>query len=170
MGGYVGLTFAHTYPRRLLGLALVASQAAADTPDRRQFRLNAVRVVQRKGVGVVADEMPARLTCQPQWVGPLKALILNTNSQSIQAALRGMAERPDATDWLAEISVPALVIAGAQDALIPIEQARLMAQMLQHAWLVEIDGAAHMPMLEAPGAVAEALLQLAEQATSGASG
>ena len=36
MGGYVSLAFAHAYPGRLLGLGLVATQAAADGPERRQ--------------------------------------------------------------------------------------------------------------------------------------
>src|SRR5512144_1307135 len=35
MGGYVSLAFARAYPGRLAGLALVATQAAADSPERR---------------------------------------------------------------------------------------------------------------------------------------
>ena len=71
-----------------------------------------------------------------------------------------MAERPDALEWLGSITVPAVVIAGAKDSFIPLERARLMAQLLGRAGLVELPNAAHMPMLEEPQAVADALKQL----------
>jgi len=166
MGGYVCLNFARVYPRRLLGLALVATQAAEDTLERRQARLATAAEVKRKGVRVVAGSMPARLTNQPDLLEPLKKLILKTPSKGVQAALKGMAERPDATDWLTEITVPSAVIAGAQDTLIPPGRSKTMAQMLNHAWLVEIAGASHMPMMESPVEVADALLQLVKLAKS----
>ncbi len=160
MGGYVALNFARVYPRRLLGLGLVATQAAADTLERRQARLASAAEVKRKGVRVVAGSMPAKLTTDASLHEPLRALIQKAPSKGVQAALKGMAERADATDWLTEITVPAVVIAGEKDALIPPERSRTMTQMLNHAWLVEIASASHMPMMEAPQQVAQALLQL----------
>jgi pimeloyl-ACP methyl ester carboxylesterase len=38
MAGYASLAFARAYPGRLAGLAMVASQAEADTPEKRQAR------------------------------------------------------------------------------------------------------------------------------------
>lgn len=160
MGGYVCLNFARAYPRRLLGLGLVATQAAADTLERRQARLATAAEMKRKGIRVVANSMPQKLTTQVDFHEPLKKLIQKNTVKGVQAALLGMAERPDATDWLAEITVPTAVIAGAQDTLISPERSKTMAQMLNHAWLVEISNASHMPMMEAPQEVAEALLQL----------
>ena len=78
--------------------------------------------------------------------------------------LKGMAERPDALEWLAEIEVPAVVVAGEQDVIIPLERARTMTQMLRRGWLVEIPEAAHMPMLETPQVVADAIQQLLDLA------
>ena len=164
MGGYVCLNFARVYPRRLLGLALVATQAAEDTLERRQARLATSAEVKRKGVRIVAGSMPAKLSSQPDLQEPLKKLILKAPSKGVQAALKGMAERPDATDWLTEITVPTAVIVGKQDMLISPERSRTMVQMLNHAWLVEIAGASHMPMMETPRELAEALLQLVKLA------
>jgi 3-oxoadipate enol-lactonase len=160
MGGYACLAFAHAYPHRLAGLALVASQAAADSTERRQARLLLAREIARKGAGPLAVKMPASLTKRPELAEPLRAMILQTAPKGMIGALKGMAERPDATDWLASITVPAVVIAGDQDALIPPERGALMAQLLGRAGLVEIPAAGHMPMMEEPQAVAQALGEL----------
>jgi len=71
-----------------------------------------------------------------------------------------MAERPDANPTLAAIKVPAVVIAGTQDQIIPLQLARTLAQMLSKGWLVEVADAGHMPMLENPTAVIDAVKQL----------
>ncbi len=57
MGGYVSLAFAHAYPNRLLGLGLIATQAAADNPERRQTRYKTAEAVTRKGARMVASGM-----------------------------------------------------------------------------------------------------------------
>jgi pimeloyl-ACP methyl ester carboxylesterase len=44
----------------------------------------------------------------------------------------------------------------------PPDAAQTMTQLLPKGWLVEIPEGGHMPMLEAPDAVAEALGQLIE--------
>lgn len=160
MGGYVCLNFARAYPQRLMGLAFVTTQAAGDAPERRQARLVMADEVRRKGVKAIAEGMASKLTNRVELLEPLKQLILKAPQKGVIAALRGMAERPDATDWLAEIIVPAVVIAGTEDAIMPMERSQTMVQMLQHAWLVQVKGGAHMPMLETPEVVAEALLQL----------
>ncbi len=65
MGGYVSLAFARCYPERLLGLALVASQAAADTPERRQGRLQTAGEVERTRRKSLAKTMPEKLSANP---------------------------------------------------------------------------------------------------------
>jgi 3-oxoadipate enol-lactonase len=160
MGGYVCLAFAHAYPHRLGGLGLVSSQAGADTTERRQARLLQAKEVARKGPAAIASSMAGKLTNRPELVEILRNMILHAPRQGIVGALKGMAERPDATDWLADITVPAVVIAGGQDILIPGERSRLMAQLLGRAGLVEIPTAGHMPMMEEPQAVSVALKQL----------
>src|SRR5512133_3839444 len=62
MGGYVALSFAQAYPSRLLGLGLVATQASADNPERRQSRYKAAEAVAHKGAKVVASNMVSTLT------------------------------------------------------------------------------------------------------------
>jgi 3-oxoadipate enol-lactonase len=160
MGGYVSLAFAQAYPHRLAGLALVASQAAADSPETRASREKSIEETKRRGLKPLATSLSARLTCQPDLVAPLRELIMTCNRQGIIGALKGMAERPNAQEWLSSIAVPSVVIAGVEDAMIPLERPRIMAQLLGRAFLVEVNNAGHMPMMEQPAAVANAILQL----------
>lgn len=160
MGGYVSLAFAQAYPHRLAGLALISTQAAADNPEARASREKTVEEVKRRGLKTLADGMAPRLTCQPALVEPLRKLIMKANPVGVIGSLKGMAERPNAQEWLPSITVPTVVIAGSEDALIPLDRPRLMTQLLGRAWLVEIANAGHMPMMEQPQVVANAILQL----------
>ncbi len=160
MGGYISLAFARAYPQCLSGLAMVASQAEADSPEKRQDRYIAIEEVGRKGVKSVAKKMFPRLTQRKDLEPELTDIMLKTPKKGIVGALKGMAERANALEWIAEITVPAVVIAGAEDVNIPVERARTLAQMFPRGWLVEIPGAAHLPMMEEPQAVSDALIQL----------
>ena len=47
MGGYVMLSIAKNFPERVSGLALVASHAYADSPEKRKSRLESIKLVSR---------------------------------------------------------------------------------------------------------------------------
>jgi 3-oxoadipate enol-lactonase len=162
MGGYVSLAFAQAYPGRLCGLGLVATQAAADTPERRQARFKTAEAVAHKGARVVASNMVSMVTHHQELVKPISELILRAHPSGIVGALKGMAERHDLTGGLSNIMVPAVVIAGTADQLLPRDRVETMAQMLPKGWLVEIPDTGHMLMMEDPQAVAAALRQLFE--------
>jgi len=164
MGGYVSLAFAHAYPGRLLGLGLVATQAAADGPERRQSRYKTAEAVAHKGARVVASSMVSTLTPQKELLQPINELIMSAHPTGIVGALKGMAERHDLTGELANISVPAVVIAGSSDQLVPKERVETLAQMLPKGWLVTIPNAGHMLMMEDPQAVVTPLRELIKMA------
>jgi 3-oxoadipate enol-lactonase len=160
MGGYAALAFARAYPNRLAGLGFVASQAAGDNLEQRANRLKLARRVARSGVDFLAKDMAGKLTCKTELVEPLQELMAKTSKEGVIGALKGMADRPDSTEYLNRIVVPAVVIAGTEDAVIPFERAETMAQLLGRAWLVEVPDAAHMPMMESPEVVANSLREL----------
>jgi pimeloyl-ACP methyl ester carboxylesterase len=68
-----------------------------------------------------------------------------------------MAGRPDRTELLATIAVPVLVMVGSDDTLTPPDVARRMAAAIPGATFEEIPGAGHVPPLERPSVVVEAL-------------
>ncbi len=165
MGGYVSLAFAQAYPHRLSGLGLISTQADEDTPERRQARLRTARDVRTKGSDLVAHGMPSKLTLNPEIQQQLHEMMHTMRPQSVILSLKGMAERSDANSWLPTIKVPALVIAGEMDQLIPLQKSRDMVTMLNKGWLIEIPEAGHVPMMETPQKVADGLLQLVAAAS-----
>ena len=160
MGGYVCLAFARRHSQRLAGLGLVCTQAAADSPEKRQARLAQAEQTLAEGSQRVVESMSAVLTNRPEMAAGMRSLMSTTPAAGMAAALRAMAERAEMSAFLPQISVPALVIAGLADAIIPVERAREMAASLPDAQLVELAGVGHSPMMEAPQATAEALLGL----------
>lgn len=63
----------------------------------------------------------------------------------------------DTYDQLPEISVPALVIAGAKDKVIPVENSRILASRIPGAELIILEEAGHFLSVEAPEAVNKAI-------------
>ena len=63
----------------------------------------------------------------------------------------------DVADRLGEITVPTLVMTGADDFMFPPHRARLMAGALPRAELVVFDSCGHLPTVEAPEALKSAL-------------
>lgn len=166
MGGYVCLAFARRHPQRLAGLGLVCTQAAADSPEKQLARLAQAEQTLTEGNQRVAESMSTVLTNRPEMATELRRLMSTTPAAGMAAAMRAMAERAEMSAFLPQISVPALVIAGLADAIIPVERAREMAASLPDAQLVELEGVGHSPMMEAPQATAEALLGLLKRAQS----
>jgi pimeloyl-ACP methyl ester carboxylesterase len=157
LGGYVALAFAHAYPGRVLGLGLVASQALADPPERKAARYQEAEHVLAHGVGEVAEGMSVKLTADTSLQAALKELVLRQRPEGLAGALRAMAERPDSTPFLSEFDFPVVIVHGLADMLVPIERARAVRAAVKRGDLVEIEGAGHMPMMEAPVQTAEAL-------------
>lgn len=160
MGGYVALAFAHAYPNRLSGLGLIASQAADDSPEKRQDRYKSASYVKRYGLKRILSEMPQKLTSNPGFYEKLTEIIKSTPTSGVIGALMGMAERENATEWLPKILCPTVVVHGKKDSIVPEWRGKTMVQLLNRGWLVEIEEAGHLPMMETPEIVAEAILQL----------
>jgi len=68
--------------------------------------------------------------------------------ETLVGALTAMAERPDSTPVLATITVPAMVIAGNDDKVIPVSIARSMGTAIKGAKGVIIRDAGHMVNIE----------------------
>jgi pimeloyl-ACP methyl ester carboxylesterase len=72
-----------------------------------------------------------------------------------------MAERIDSTPLLSSFKFPVVIVHGTSDQLIPIDRAREVKSVIPQAHLVELEGAGHMPMMEATEETARALKHLA---------
>lgn len=160
MGGYVALAFAAQYPQRLSVLGLIASRADADNEEKKQSRFSMIEDVREKGSIIVAESLAPKLSHDPAVVRRAFDLIERTSPQGLTGSLEGMARRPDRRDLLAKIDVPALIVAGEEDRIIPLDEAVEMASLLQQGELLTIPEAGHMPMLESKAVLAEGLIRL----------
>lgn len=164
MGGYVALRFAHDHPDRLAGLGLVATQAQPDSPERKHNRVEIADRVLKEGVQSLADSMAPNLTVKPEWVEPLRKMILATSPIGAAGAQRGMANREDARSWLPDLKVPVTILAPTADTVISPARSVEMQNLIPGSELVQVPGAGHCPMLEYPGIVGEALVRLVQRA------
>lgn len=167
MGGYVAMAFLRRYPGRVRALALLATRATADAPAAvagRHAFADAVLDPARKHA-LVAATAPALVGATTRArrrdiVEEVLESVESVNPAAVAWAQRAIAARPDSTSILRSLDVPAVVIAGEEDDLVPLAEARELARTLPGARLVEVPLAGHLTPLEAPAAVTEALLDL----------
>ena len=160
MGGYVALAFVHLYPERVTGLGLVSSQAPADPADRKEGRYKSAAEVADKGIGGVVAAMTPKFTSDVRLQEFAKQVMEEQQPAGYISALKAMAERVDSTPLLSSFTFPVVLVHGDADALIPADRAREVKATIPEAQLVEISGAGHIPMLEAPRETADALKYL----------
>jgi len=157
MGGYVCLAFAKKYPRRVSRLGLVASQAAADTPEKKAARYQTADEVSQKGAGIVAEGMTPTLSADPTVQAYIRPLMECQTPAAVMGALKAMAEREDTLSSLSSAPFPVTLIHGDGDVLIPVERARDIKVVLPPAQMIVLQGIGHMPMMESPIETADGL-------------
>ena len=85
---------------------------------------------------------------RPDVVDAARAMMMRNQPAGIAAVLRGMAERPDSTSTLQSITVPTLLIFGAEDSLTPIAEGESMHKQIPHSRLAVIPKAGHYAPFE----------------------
>lgn len=153
IGGYVAFELWRRARDRVIGMVLANTRAVADTPEAAEGRRALAARLLAEG-NLLAEEPPALLAADaPASTRDLvRGLIADQTPQAIAAALLGMAERPDSTPDLGTIDVPTLVMTATDDRLIAPEVSAEMARAIPGARLATLEGAGHLPNLEAPAA------------------
>jgi pimeloyl-ACP methyl ester carboxylesterase len=162
MGGYVALEVMRMAPRRVTRLALLDTSARPDTTEATSRRIGLIRKAEQ---GEFAQIHPA---LWPMLVAPdrradaeleqiVRAMTDETGPVAFIAQERAIIGRMDSRPFLSTITVPTLILVGADDQLTPPELAREMADAIPGAELVVIEGAGHLSTLERPAEVTAAL-------------
>jgi 3-oxoadipate enol-lactonase len=158
MGGYIAFAFYRQHAHRVRGLILADTKAGPDSPEGKQGRDDNIALARAQGAAAVGDKMlpkmftPKTLAARADVANAARAMMARQSVAGVVSALKAMRDRPDSTSTLAEITVPTLVIAGAEDQLIPVQEAEAMRAAIRGARLVSIPGAAHLANLEQPDA------------------
>jgi pimeloyl-ACP methyl ester carboxylesterase len=156
MGGYIALALMRVAPARFSGLVLANTRALADTEAARRGRQEMSALVRSSGPSAVADRMLPKLLSEaareddPALVEHVRSMIEDNSTAGIDAAIHAMMNRPDSTPLLSRVPVPALVIAGEADAIVPVSEAEAMRREIPRSHLVVLPGTGHLSNLEAP--------------------
>jgi pimeloyl-ACP methyl ester carboxylesterase len=162
MGGYVALEILRQAPERVEGIALLASHALPDSPAQCAARLAAIAAVEAgkfsKVVAAIARNavFPEGARAEAARQG-FMAMAHRIGPRKFIAHLQAIMERHDCAEVLSAVRCPAIVIAGANDLVVPPEAASATAATLPHARLAVIERAGHLLPLEAPQRVSQLL-------------
>src|SRR5215510_7995789 len=117
----------------------------------------------------IADAMlpklltPETVSKRPEVVKRVRDMMLKTKPEGAAAALLGMAARDDQTPLLPKISIPTLILVGAEDAITPVADSEKMNQAIAGSHLVVLENAGHVSNLERTDQFNEALLDFLKE-------
>ena len=166
MGGYVAFEILRRAPERVCHLMLVNTRATADSPKIQRRRMLLAHLVAGaipfKGVNdAMLDEL---LHPDKRHDADLIALLTDMaetgGADVFKRQSKAVAERPDSTAVLADITVPCSVMVGEADGVISPHSHREMADAIKDASFTIVPGAGHYVPLETPDAFAKGLIAL----------
>ena len=164
-GGNVAMEVALAAPERVTALWLMGCNPAAPQvggPDL------------AGGMAATPDavfDMLARLVVHKDAVAQaavFKAMAQRVGGPAGAAQARALAVRQEAASRLDALVMPALVLWGQQDALVPVTVGESLATALPHARFEVLPGCGHLPTLEKPAESAAMFTRLLETAEAGA--
>ncbi len=163
MGGYISLTLALRHPQRVRSLALIGTSPGG--PDTQPVPEETLKMWGLAGTMPPAEyarkSMP--LSFAPGWTEQHPAEFDTLLERRLQfptppacwlAQYQACAEFVNTGVDVRGIRVPALVLHGLQDRVVPHHNGALLAQRLPHATFVSLPDSGHLPFLEEPARVA----------------
>jgi pimeloyl-ACP methyl ester carboxylesterase len=158
MGGYVAQEIMRQAPERVERLALVDTNARADTEEQRKNRAALISMADvGKFKGVTPRLLPnlihpSRME-DPSVAGVVMEMAERVGQQAFKHQQEAIMNRKDGRGDLEAIRVPTLILAGRQDALCPPKVQDEMMERLANGKLVLIEDCGHLAPLERPEAV-----------------
>ena len=147
LGGYVALAMGRTSPDRVGALLLAGARATADPPDRRAVRDEMLRVVREEGIeGWNREFSPP---------GPE-----DRTTEELVQGIQALRDRQDATEVVTSFEGPLMVVVGDQDEILPVDEARQIADSAPDGRLEVVEGAGHVVSVDAPERFNAILLEL----------
>ncbi len=156
MGGLVAQEFALAYPDRLEKLVLVGTHFGGPEmvpipPETQALMVPDISLspVERIRKAMAVAFAPGYAEGHPEVIDTIVAMrlpSLQPHASWVRQAQAGA--RFDTSTRLGEIAAPTLVVHGDLDRVVPVENARMLAQRLPHAELLVLPGGGHLLFIE----------------------
>ncbi len=159
VGGMIAMDFAVAYPARVQGLVLCDTGTKIGTPEYWDERITAVR---QNGIEPLAKTILARWFSSsfarrhPAHYRGYYNMLTRTPVEGYAATCEAIRDA-DLRAAAPTISAPVLVVCGAEDLATPPELGQALAATLPHARFVLIPQAGHLPSIEQPAFLANAI-------------
>jgi pimeloyl-ACP methyl ester carboxylesterase len=161
MGGYVAHEILRQAPARVLALALMDTSARPDTPESTANRQRLMALARHDFPAVTESLLPKLMhpdhAANPRLAAIVRGMAERIGPEAFERQELAIIARADSRQGLARIRCPSIVIAGADDALIPREVHEEQAAGIPGTPLVRIPDCGHLSTIEAPDAVNVAL-------------
>ncbi|MFZ7090179.1 alpha/beta fold hydrolase [Primorskyibacter sp. 2E233] len=162
LGGMVAMEILRRAPDRVSRLALMDTTPLAETPQQAAERdPRIIRAKTGKLAEVLKEELPASALAAGPYRADILALVEDMAAvlglETYLHQIRALQRRRDQQGTLRRISVPTLIMCGALDRLFEVKRHTFMAELIPGANLHVIEEAGHLPALEQPEEVADAL-------------
>ncbi len=162
LGGDVALDMVRREPNRVTRVVLMAADPLSEPPAAAAAREKRI-VSARSGrlAEAMAEEIPRSALADTPWRDEVLALVrdmaMGLGEGVFLRQSRALQRRPDQQKTMRRVKIPALILAGAQDTLVPIRRQEFTAGLMPFAKLHLIHDAGHLPTLEQPEAVSAVL-------------
>ena len=162
MGGRVALEVVRLAPRRVLGLALLATTVHPVREGEGPRRQTQIDLAAREGMAALAAAwlpkvLQPRALRDAALIEGLTAMYCRFTPEDYRREVQALLNRPDPRPVLPQITCPTLVLSGAADPLCTPEQSQSLAQRIAGAEALILEDCAHFPTLEQPELVTRAL-------------
>ncbi|WP_261966805.1 alpha/beta hydrolase [Prosthecodimorpha staleyi] len=162
MGGYLAFEILRQAPHRVDRLALLDTQARADSPEAQDLRRQQIAIAARGGFARIPElQIPKLVAARHQGdaalTGIVRSMAMATGAEAFMRQQTAILNRIDSRSGLAAIRCPTLVLVGAEDVITPPDLAREMRDGIAGSRLVVVEEAGHLSTLEQPEAVSAAL-------------
>jgi 3-oxoadipate enol-lactonase len=161
VGGMIALEFAATWPDRTLALALSDTAAVIGTAGMWNERITGLR---QHGMAALSESIlsrwfsPSFVSREPATYRGYANMLARTPVEGYTGTCEAIRDA-DLREAARSISVPTLVLCGAEDSATPPPLVRGLCDLIPHADYQEIPDAAHLPCIEQPGIMATHMIE-----------
>ena len=162
LGGAVALDVLRRAAQRVTRVVLISTPPLSEVPQiaaAREARIVAAR--SGRLLEAMAEEVPLSALCDTEWRGDVVAVLqdmaLGLGEGVFLRQSRAMQRRPDQQKTMRRVKLPALILAGEADSMLPVLRQQFTAGLMPYGKMAVIPGAGHVPTLEQPDLATSAI-------------